>query len=315
MTQRTASRLWCFVFLLGACASGAQQAAPPTGSGVSAKVASFELVALRPQRFQVGLVDDHNRLVLSGGTVSLALRPPDRQTGLSTDRSIVVAAKFVPLAGQTTPAPDQPTFIANSSGVYRTDPLILTDAGFWQVEVTAATVTGTKRATASFEVQATSVLPRPGDPAPDTDNPLPGATGVTLAAIDSRADEQSTTVPDPELHAITIAGALRARRPLIVVVSTPTFCESRFCGPITESVAALARANRADLAFVHLEVWRDYNASELNPAAQQWIDPNRTHEGNEPWVFVVNRNGIIVDRFDNVASDDDLLEAATRIAS
>jgi hypothetical protein len=315
MRRRTASRLLCFVFLIGACATGGQQAAPLTGSGMSVKVASFDLLASQPQRLQVGLVDDHNQLVLSGGTVSLALRPLDRGTGSSTERAIVIAAKFVPLAGQTTRAPDQPTFMASSSGVYRTDPLILTDAGFWQVDVTAATMTGTKRATASFEVQATSVLPRPGDRAPDTDNPLPGATGVSLAAIDSRADEQATAVPDPELHSITIAGALRARRPLIVVISTPTFCESRLCGPITESVAALARANRTDLAFVHLEVWRDYNASELNPAAQQWIDPKRTHEGNEPWVFVVNRNGIIVDRFDNVASDDDLLDAAARIAS
>ena len=315
MRWPAASRLWCFVFLLGACASGRQQPAPPSGTGMSVKVASFDLVALRPQRFQVGLVDNHNQLVLSGGTVSLALRPLDRGTGSSTDPPIVVAAKFVPLAGQGARAPDQPTFMASSAGVYRTDPLILAAAGFWQVEVTAATVTGTKRSTASFEVQATSVLPRPGDRAPDTDNPLPGATGVTLAAIDSRADEQATAVPDPELHAITIAEALRAGRPLIVVVSTPTFCESRLCGPITESVAALARANRTDLAFVHLEVWRDYNASELNPAAQQWIDPNRTHEGNEPWVFVVNRNGMIVDRFDNVASDDDLLDAASKVAS
>lgn len=128
MRWRTASQLLCFVFLLGACASGGQQAALPTGSGMSVKVASFDLVAAQPQRFQVGLVDDHNRLVLSGGTVSLALRPLDGRTRSSTDRSIVVAAKFVPLAGQTTRAPDQPTFIARSTGVYRTDPLILTDA-------------------------------------------------------------------------------------------------------------------------------------------------------------------------------------------
>ncbi len=314
MTRRWAILLTCVVLVLGACADAGQQAAPSTGSGMSVKVASFDLVTSRPQRFQVGLVDDHNRLVLNGGSVSLVLRPLNEPPA-SADRAIVVGAKFVPLAGQAPGAPDQPTFMASSSGVYRTDPLILTRPGFWQVEVTARTATGSKRATASFEVQATSVLPRPGDRAPATDNPLPGTTGVSLAAIDSRADERATEVPDPELHAMTIAGALRAGRPLIVVVSTPTFCESRLCGPITESVAALARANRTDLVFVHLEVWRDYNASELNPAAQQWIDPNRTHEGNEPWVFVVNRNGIIVDRFDNVASDDDLLEAASMVAS
>lgn len=314
MTRHATILMTCSVLLLGACAGGGQRAATPTGTGMSVKVASFDLVASRPQRFQVGLVDDHNNLVLSGGTVSLALRPLDERPG-STDRSIDVAAEFVPLAGQNKPAPDSPAFADSPSGVYRTDPLTFIGAGLWQAEVTAATATGRKRATASFEVQATSNLPRPGDRAPGTDNLLPGAASVALSAIDSRADGQALSVPDPELHSITIAEALRANKPLIVVISSPTFCESRWCGPITDSVAAMARTDRTDLAFVHLEVWRDYNASELNPDAQQWIDPARTHEGNEPWVFVVDRSGIIVDRFDNVASDGDLIAAASRVAS
>ena len=314
MTRHATILLTCFVLLLGACAGGGQRAATPTGTGMSVKVASFDLVSGRPQRFQVGLVDDHDKLVLSGGKVTLALRPLDERPG-SVDRTIDVAAAFVPLAGQITPAPDRPAFTDSSSGVYRTAPVTFTGAGFWQVEVTATTTTGTKRATASFEVQATSQLPRPGDRAPATDNRLPGATNVALSAIDSRADTHALAVPDPELHAITIAEALRANRPLIVVISSPTFCESRWCGPITDSVAALARTGPAGVAFVHLEVWRDYNASELNPDAQQWIDPAGTHEGNEPWVFVVDRGGVIVDRFDNVASDDDLLAAVSRVDS
>ena len=144
-----------------------------------------------------------------------------------------------------------------------------------------------------------------------TDNPLPGTAGVPLSAIDSRTQD-TETVPDPQLHTVSIAEALRDHRPVIVVISSPSFCESRWCGPITDSVAALA--NPSDIAFVHLEVWRDHDAGELNPAAQQWIDPARTHVGNEPWVFIVDRSGTIVDRFDNVASDDDLRVAVARIS-
>lgn len=87
------------------------------------------------------------------------------------------------------------------------------------------------------------------------------------------------------------------------------------CGPITDSVAALARTTGDRVAFVHLEVWRDYDANQLNEAAQEWVDPGFTHEGNEPWVFVVDRDGNIVERFDNVASDADLRHAVDMVAA
>ena len=136
-----------------------------------------------------------------------------------------------------------------------------------------------------------------------------------MNAIDSRAADSDATVPDPELHGVTIADALAAHRPVIVVVSTPTFCESRFCGPITDSVAELARTMGDKVSFVHLEVWRNFEAGDLNPAAQEWVDPSGSHEGNEPWVFVVDRDGVIVERFDNVASDVDLRAAVDRITT
>jgi len=44
----------------------------------------------------------------------------------------------------------------------------------------------------------------------------------------------------------------------MVVVSTPTYCQSRFCGPITDSVSALAQRYGDRMAFVHLEVWKNF---------------------------------------------------------
>jgi hypothetical protein len=60
--------------------------------------------------------------------------------------------------------------------------------------------------------------------------------------------------------------------------------------------------DRAD--FIHLEVWRDFEAQELNPAAAAWIQT--TSGGNEPWVFLVDANGTIVARWDNVLDTDEL---------
>lgn len=301
------------VLLVAGCAGGNGSSV----EGMSLKVASFDLVAAKQQRFQIGLVDNTDQLVLVGGSVEVSFRQlvAEGQSAREDGASFDAPARFVPLAGEPEIAANaRPTFTPGTAGVYRTEPISFPAAGFWQTDVTARTSHGLRRATATFEVAASSLLPRPGDRAPNTCNLLPGARDVSMRAIDSRAADDDATVPDPELHAVSIADALEAHRPVIVVVSTPTFCESRFCGPITDSVAALARTMGDKVAFVHLEVWRNFEANELNPAAQEWIDPSGSHEGNEPWVFVVDRDGMIVERFDNVASDADLRAAVDRIA-
>jgi peroxiredoxin len=63
------------------------------------------------------------------------------------------------------------------------------------------------------------------------------------------------------------------------------------------------------MEFIHLEVWQDFEANQLNPAAAEWIAPTPETQGGEPWVFVIDADGIIVQRFDNVASEAELLAA------
>ena len=46
-------------------------------------------------------------------------------------------------------------------------------------------------------------------------------------------------MPDPELHATTIADALRHGRPVLVQFA-PVYCQSQFCGPTVEAQEALA---------------------------------------------------------------------------
>lgn len=281
--------------------------------GMSLKVASFDLVVGKPQRFQVGIVDDRDELVLVGGSVAVAFRYLGDGKGAETrPPSFDSVASFVPLAGQQALPPDvRPEFRPDITGVYRTDRITFPASGFWELDVSV--IGRSLRAVASFEVGTTSAVPRPGDRAPATQNPLPGSSDVPIRAIDSRARTSDDSVPDTELHRVSIAEALATSTPLIVVISTPTFCQSRFCGPITDALSAIARSAPATVAFVHLEVWQNYEASKLNPAAQEWIDPSRTREGNEPWVFAVDRNGLIVERFDNVASDADLRQTVSQI--
>ncbi|MDP8975816.1 MAG: hypothetical protein M3N28_05510 [Actinomycetota bacterium] len=279
------------------------------------KVASFELTAARPQRFLVGLLRADNERLVGFGTVQLDFAftgtkegpLPSPRPGPSTP------ARFLPIAGSAAdPSEPGPRFVeaSTATGVYSADPVTFSNPGFWEVRVTARVDQRDYRAEGRFEVLAKSEVPAVGDPAPRTANPLAAQAGVSPRSIDSRADA-ATPVPDPELHSTTVAQALDARRPLMVVVSTPTFCQSRFCGPITDAVSALARRYGDRMAFVHLEVWRDYEKRELNPSAQEWIDADRDGDGSEPWTFVVDSDGLVKHRFDNVASDGEL-EAAVR---
>ncbi|MGH8948392.1 MAG: hypothetical protein ACRDXF_05980, partial [Acidimicrobiia bacterium] len=288
--------------------------------GLVAAVASYDLVAQRPGRFMVGLYTADQSRTLAYGTVSFAftyLGNGEAGSG-GQSGSGPVEASFLPIPGQdlasdTLTGP--PELVAGSvaTGVYAAQYVTFAEAGFWEVTVTAETDgEKTVSTTGAFEVLATSDVPAIGEPAPLTRQPLAGDPNVDPKAIDSRAGGD-TPIPDPELHDVTVAEAIAAGRPVMVVVSTPTFCVSRFCGPITDSVHDLALQYDDRMEFVHLEVWQDFASNQLNPSAAEWIAPTPDTQGGEPWVFVIDADGIIVQRFDNVASEPDLLTAVENV--
>lgn len=287
----------------------------PAPSGLVAQVASYDLVAGRGQRVIVGLQSDKGAKLVSFGAVELAFgylgtKEAPEDPALAGP---VVTATYMPVPGQRTTAGEGPRFVDPSEGigVYRAENVRFDRAGSWQVTATAVVGGKTERATGAFSVRDTAQVPGPGEQAPRTVNLLPGAPGVPPKAVDSRAQPDGS-VPDPELHDRTVADAIASGKPTMVVISTPVYCESRFCGPVTDSVQALARQYGGRIGFVHIEVWRDFDKSQINKAAAEWIYRPGAEDAQEPWVFVVGGDGIITDRFDNVASDEELADAVAR---
>lgn len=312
------------VLVAAACADnggkpGARAGGASSDAGeIAAEVASYDLVAGRTGRFIVGLLAADKTRLIGFGTVELSftyLGTRRQPTGDASPTIGPVKAGFLPIPGQHVDAnAPGPRFVSGSeaTGVYGAYGVRFDRPGFWQVRV-GLTLDGRRRsATAAFQVLPRSDIPAPGDPAPRTRQPLVGDPTVAARAIDSRAGPDRP-VPDPELHSVTIADAIAAGRPLVVVVSTPTFCVSRFCGPITDMVSDFARRYGDRVAFAHLEVWQDFEAGKLNPWAAEWIFPPGAEDAREPWVFVVGRNGIITDRFDNVTTADELEAAIGRV--
>lgn len=301
-----------------ACSSGDDSSQPPRADesgGFSALPANFDLAVDSPQAFLISIAGPEQRSVAYGTVdVALAYLGPAGEPLDGPRPGPTATATFIPVAdtqpGPTSGDPQVLDGAAETIGVYGTDPLTFPDAGYWEATVRFTTDGRDRTVTAAFEVLDRHRVPAVGDQAPATANPVAGAADTPPIAIDSRAADG--VLPDPDLHRMTIADALAARRPLTVVITTPAFCESRLCGPVTDAVAAVAARHSDRMDFVHLEVYADVDEQRINPAAAEWI-LREGAEGNEPWVFVIDRNGIITHRFDNVANEQQIEAAVTDV--
>lgn len=319
MTPRTSLSVVLAAGLAVAACGGDSETTTTTTEGSTpaygAQVASYDLAADRPQRFLVGLIGEDNALIV-GGEVTLDFRyygADETDTAELEDGELRVrdvTATFLPVADGTAPEGDGPRVRegAEGVGVYEATGVDFGAAGFWSVTVNADIDGEPVETTTAFEVADTHRIVNTGDPAPRTENLLPGDGDAPVKAVDSRA-EPDGTVPDPVLHELTVAEAIATRKPTVVVVSTPVFCVSRFCGPITDSVQAMAPRFEGKVNFVHLEVWRDFEGKALNRGAAEWIYPTEDADPSEPWVFLVGGDGTVLERWDNVANSDDVAAA------
>lgn len=300
----TALALGAALLTLPACSGGS---AKPSPDDLQVQVASYDLAVGPPSRFIVGVLSFDNRLLAFGSVQLRFAYLGSKDAPVTASYGPAVSTRYLPVPGTTVPSPvpQEARLVSPSEarGVYAAV-AGFARPGFWQVEV-AATVGGrSQTATSAFEVRSTHLVPAPGDQAPATDNlTISAPPDVPRAAIDSRAATTGGQVPDAELHRTTVAAALAARRPAVVVFSTPVYCQSQFCGPVTDMVADLARqyANRA--SFIHIEIFREFSSNTVNKAAADWL-----LEGglNEPWVFLIGADGRIAARFDNVVTREEL---------
>ena len=138
--------------------------------------------------------------------------------------------------------------------------------------------------------------PDVGDPAVASRTPTIASTGGDMSALTTR------TPPDESLLRYSVADSLEAKVPFVVTFSTPKFCASRVCGPVVDVVEEVARRFEGEpVRFIHVEVFTDNDPTKgYNEWMQEWDLPT------EPWTFVVDRSGTIVERFEGTVSVDEL---------
>jgi hypothetical protein len=275
----------------------------PRAGGLVAQVASYDLAAGMETRFMVGLFTEDNRFV-SGGSVGLRFFFLGETQAAGQPEPVGEATgEFLPLPGSPSPAGTELIVgpASRGQGVYAVRETTFERPGIYEVEVAADMPGGAQTARAAFEVRPEPQVPVPGEMAPASENLT--VRDRPAEAVDSRA--ATGPIPDPELHRTTVADALAAGRPVLAVFSTPVYCVSRFCGPVTDMVQELAADYGERAEFIHVEIWHDHGENEVNEAAADWL---LTPGGNltEPWVFLIDGDGRILARWDNVATRQEI---------
>lgn len=204
--------------------------------------------------------------------------------------------------------------ILDERGMYIAD-VDLPEAGLWGAEFTTeAPGSHAETVRMTFEVHDTSPTVAVGDPAPASDTPTLDDVGGDVTQISTDAD------PVPAFYSTSVADALAAHTPFVLVFATPGFCASAQCGPTLDQLKPVAQAH-PEITFINVEPYRlQLVDGQLQPvldgngALQATDITNQWGLLTEPWIFAVDRDGIVRGSYELIVSDAELDAVLAEIA-
>lgn len=157
----------------------------------------------------------------------------------------------------------------------------------------------------SVQVRAEDATPGP----PDVGEKAIRVHTPTLADVGGDATRVSTRQPPAEdLHEVDFADAL-GKRPVVISFATPLLCQSRVCGPVVDVIEQVKASAPKDVAFIHQEIYNDNRVDKgFRPQIAAWKLPT------EPWTFVIDRRGRVVERFEGAFSAGELERAVADVS-
>jgi hypothetical protein len=169
-------------------------------------------------------------------------------------------------------------------------------AGTFTVLSLTRTKEGLIGAPGEIAATKTSPIPNVGQRPPDI------ATD-TVASVHGNIALLTTRLPPEEMHSVSFNQVL-GKRPVALLFSTPQFCISRVCGPVTDVAVQLQHEFGNKITFIHEEVYVNNDPSKgLRPQLKAF------HLRTEPWLFAINRKGVIAARLEGAFGTTELREA------
>jgi hypothetical protein len=176
-----------------------------------------------------------------------------------------------------------------------------TRAGTWGIELLA------RAKGVAFEPVRLSVTVFENPQTPAVGTPAPRSQNVIAKDVEDLRKIDTSTVPDPRLHQVRIADAIARGQPQLIVFATPQFCTSRMCGPVVDIVRTLFPVYGKRVAFTHQEIWQDFASKKAFSTVDEW------RLQSEPWIFVLDGQGIIRAKFEGLVTERELEVAVKQV--
>jgi hypothetical protein len=121
--------------------------------------------------------------------------------------------------------------------------------------------------------------------------------GTTLPAVDAgqfekvpKAGDRAPLVHTPTAQNKVDYAEVLGKEPIVLLFATPEFCQSRVCGPVVD-VAEQARHEYGEkAAFIQMEIYKDNDPAQgIRPQVRKF------HLPTEPFLFTIDRNGVVAD--------------------
>ena len=192
---------------------------------------------------------------------------------------------------------------SSNKGVY-TSSVTFDRAGKWGIGVTFEASNGLIKKTSSvIEVSEKSLAPIVGDKAYPSRN-------ITLASTGDM--KELTTDPNPysPFYKYSIEESINEGLFSLILFGSPAFCTTGTCGPQMDIVKKLSADFSKQMVFIHVEIYEnpsdikgDLSNASVVQAVKDWNLPS------EPWIFLVDENGIVRQRFEGLATYQEIKSA------
>jgi hypothetical protein len=245
------------------------------------------------------------------GTTRFLVSLVDQKGGVASAPDLALQLFFTPPGGSP-----QPPVKADYTESIPGDPshgLYIAHTTFGKEGNWNVTLAATKGAAApitinaSFTVVAKTSFPEVGQPAVKVRSKKLSDVNGDISAI------STDTSPDPALYQHSIDEEIDGHRPFVVVFATPKFCTSRVCGPTLDMVKQ-TRSQFPSVDVIHVEVVDPKDPLSANNDIKPVDAFNAWGMPDEPWVFVVDKAGIVRGAFEGVVTTPELVAAVKTAA-
>jgi hypothetical protein len=305
MKQLISFCLLC-LFILSACGSTA-----PASDTTITPVFAFTETVVGPNRLPIGLIKAGSPVNDPQAQVTL------RFFNLDVDSKTAVGDATATYYGKGLPAA---VYVANFT---------FPSAGNWGVEINVQLAGMTTPSTTKLQlpVSERAIAPKVGDLAISAET-------LTVASTPDVSQLVSMTDPDLNLYQVSLSAALTQAKPIAVLFATPGFCRTAVCGPSLKVFSALQRTFGDKITFIHSEIYRfpfGDSFSQQNAVFQAAMTEGRNLTNterktgvseayfawglqSEPWLFLVDGQGLITARFEGGLTAEELTPLLTELA-